>query len=90
MVSVFARDGGRQAEDKTRLGTTSDLLEAVGRQMMAFVDDQMTVVADAVVHDAFADEALDHRDIKAAGRLSPPAANPVDRGARHAEGGRVS
>ena len=64
MMAVLAGDGGRQAEHEARLGPAGDQFEAVGREVMAFVDDQVPVVADPVVDDSLADEALDQGDIE--------------------------
>ena len=45
MVAVLARDGRGQPSDESRFGLARHLLEAVRRQVMALVDDQMAVVA---------------------------------------------
>ena len=64
VVAILAGDGRRQPEHEPRLGLSRDLLEAVGRQVMALVDDQVAVVGDAIVDDALSDEALNHGDIE--------------------------
>ena len=56
-----------------------DLLEAVRRQVMALVDDQVAVVGDAVVDDALPDQALDDRDVdRPVGSVRPPPIRPID------------
>src|SRR5262245_53317174 len=69
LVAVLPRDGRRQAEDESRLGAPGDLLEAMRREVVAFVDDQMTVIADTVVDHAFADQTLNHCDAEPSGGL---------------------
>ena len=79
MMAVLPRDGRRQAEDESRLRAADDLLEAVRRQMVAFVDDHMTVVADAIVDDTFADQALNDGNIEQpVGLCRPPPIRPID------------
>ena len=43
LMTVLARDGRRQSEHESSLRAAGDLFEAVGRQMVALIDDQMTV-----------------------------------------------
>ena len=68
MVAVLARDSRGQPQDESRLGLTRHLLEAVGRQVMAFVDDQMAVLGDAIVNDTLPDETLNDGDVEQPGR----------------------
>ena len=53
VMAVLARDGRGQPEDEPRLRLAGHLLEAVRREVVALVDDQVAVVGDAVVDDAF-------------------------------------
>src|SRR5436309_2771645 len=53
--------------------------------MVAFIDDHLAVLGDAIVHDIFADEALNDRHIEQSGRLVAAAANAADRLGREVE-----
>ena len=46
--------------------------------MVAFIHDHLTLLGDAIVHDAFPDEALNDRHIEQPGRLMAAAANAAD------------
>ena len=52
---------------------------------MAFIDDHLPVLGDAIVHDTFADEALNDRHVQQPGWLFATAANAADRLPRKAE-----
>ena len=65
--------------DESSLRPTDHLFKAVRRQMVAFIDDHLPVLGDAIVHDIFADEALNDRHIEQPGRLVAAAANSADR-----------
>lgn len=56
VVAVLPRDRRRQPDDESGCRTTRHLFKAVGGEMVALVDNQMAVIADAVVDDALADE----------------------------------
>ncbi len=45
---------------------------------MALVDDHMTVVGDAILHDAFAHETLDSCHVEASRQFLSAAANPTN------------
>src|SRR6266545_4811458 len=47
--------------------------------MVAFIDDHLAVLGDAIVHDTFADETLNDRHVEHPGRLFSTAANTADR-----------
>jgi hypothetical protein len=47
--------------------------------MVAFVGDHLPVLGDAIVHDIFADKALNDRHVEHSGRLFATAANAADR-----------
>ena len=79
MVPVLACNGRRQPHDESGLGLARDLLEAVRRQVMALVNDQMAVVGHAVVDHALPDETLNDGDVEQPGRSAPPAADTTDR-----------
>lgn len=53
--------------------------------MVAFIDDYLPVLGDAIVHDIFADEALNDRHVQQPGRLFATTANAADRLRRKAE-----
>ena len=70
MVAILARDRRRQARDELRLSLAGNLLEALGGEMVAFVHNQMSIVAHEIIDDAVSDHALNHRHIQQAGWLS--------------------
>ena len=53
--------------------------------MVAFIDDHLAVLGDAIAHDIFADEALNDRHIEQPGRLVSAAANAAHRIGREVE-----
>ena len=53
--------------------------------MVALIDDDLSVLGDAIVHDTFADEALNDRHIEQPGRLVAAAANAANRLRREVE-----
>ncbi len=78
VVAVLAGDGGGQAGDVSRLGAAGDEFETAGGEVVAFVDDEVAVVGDAVVHGAFANEALDEGDVEGAGEFAASAAQATN------------
>ena len=80
MMAILPRNRRRQAEDKTSLRSADDLFEAARRQVVTFVDDHVPIVTDAIVHDAFADEALNdgHIDAARSACVRPPPIRPID------------
>ena len=85
MVTVLARHRGRETDDESGLRLAGDVLEALRRQVVAFVDDEVPVLGDAIVNDALSDQALDDGDIESPRGAIAPAANPADRLRRDAE-----
>jgi len=53
VMSVFASHRCRKSGDGLRLGLPDDLLEAGGREVVAFIHDQMPITGDHVLHDSF-------------------------------------
>ena len=78
VMTILARQGGRQPRDVSRLGTSGNLLEAGRREMMAFVHDQMPVPANSIVHHAVAHQALHQCHIQCAGGLLLPSPDATD------------
>ena len=78
LMAVLACDGSGQPGDELRPGVPDDLLKTVRRQMVAFVDDDMAVRRDQVIHRAFACQALDDCHVNRAGRLPTATANPAN------------
>ena len=87
MMTVLASDSLRQAHDEASLRLPRYGLETVGRKVMAFVHDDVSVVGDAVIDDTLLDQALDDGDIDDSGRLGAPTADGADRLDRQAEEG---
>ena len=85
MVAVLASDSCRQSQDESRLCLTRHLLKAVGRQVVALVDDQMAVLSHAIVNDALPDQTLNDGDVEPAGRSALPAADSTDGLRRHTQ-----
>ena len=83
MVAVLARDRRGEPQHVSRLRPPRDELEADGREMVALVDDQVTVVADEIAHLAVAHEALDQRDVDPPRRLALAATDGADAGILH-------
>ena len=78
MVAILARDCRRQSRNESRLGPAHHLLEAVCRNVMTFVNDEMTVIRHAIVNDTFLDEALNHGDIEQSRWPGPTSADATD------------
>ena len=69
MMAILAADGRGQACDIPGLRPADDLLEALSGQVVAFVNDDMSIVSDDVIHDVLPYQALDDRHIQQSGRL---------------------
>src|SRR5579863_9379547 len=84
-MTVLARDGRGQAQHESCSCAASDLFEAVRRQMVALIDDQVTVLTHAIIDDALPDQALDDRDIHSTRRLVSATADAPNCGWQHIE-----
>lgn len=62
MVSFFAGYRCRQAGYEFCRRPARDEFEALSGQMMAFINDQVNIITDAVLDDAFTNEALNYGD----------------------------
>lgn len=78
MVAILSRDCRRQAEHVAGFAALCKRLEADSCQMVAFIEDNLPVVRDEVVHLASPYETLDDRDINPAAWVSLPAPDPAD------------
>jgi hypothetical protein len=78
LVTVLACDGCRQANDKSGFGLAYDLLEAVRRQMVTLVDDDVTVLGDAVIDHVLSHETLNDGDVNLSSRSVSAAADSSD------------
>lgn len=85
MVAVLAGNGRRQPNDEPRLDLAGDLLEAVGRHVMALVNDHMAVISHAIINNTLPDQALDEGDVELSGRPVSSAADSADRFRGNAE-----
>jgi hypothetical protein len=65
MVPVLSDRGGRQAENMPALDPFEHLLEGECRNVMAFIDDDMAVFGDEILHRPFAIQALEDRNVDA-------------------------
>ena len=64
MVAVLSCDRGGQPRDKLRLRLTCNQLKALGRYMVAFVYNEVPIVADQIIDYTVSYQALDHRHIQ--------------------------
>src|SRR6185437_10296444 len=78
MMTILARNRCRQASDKLCRGAASDLLEAGGGKVMAFIDNHMAVLLDKIIDDSLAHQALDDGDINDSGRFLLAAADSAN------------
>ena len=78
MVAILAGDGRGQARDEPGLRPADDLLETLSGQVVAFVNDEMSIVSNEVTHDVLSHQALDDRHVQQSGRLLSPAPDPAD------------
>ena len=85
VVAVFAGKSGGQADHESRFGPARDEFKAQSGQMMTFINHQVTVISDPIVHCAFVNQALHKGYIQHAGELFPPASKASDGPGRHAE-----
>src|SRR5882762_1107643 len=88
MMPVLPRHGRRQAEDETSLRASDDLLEAVRRHMVAFIDDHLPVVANAILDHTFTNEALNDGDIEQPSRCVSATADSANRLGRYVQESR--
>ena len=63
MMTVFAGYRRGQTGDKLRLGSSGHEFEAAGRQMVAFINNQVPIAPDSIVHHAFANQTLDQGNV---------------------------
>jgi hypothetical protein len=70
---------GRQSGNEARLDLREDALEQHGRDVVALVDDNVTIPCDQVVDRSLADEALDHGDVQPSRRGTLARADLPDR-----------
>jgi hypothetical protein len=87
VVAILSRDSGGEAKNELRLRTPDNLFEAMRGEMMAFVNDQMSIMRNTIIDDALSHEALDYSDINSSCRLAAPASDPADVTAPHVQEG---
>ena len=78
MMAILPSDRCGQSRDELCFRTPDDLFKAVRRQMVALIDDHMTIVSDAIVNDTLADQTLDDRNIYPARRLAASTTDASD------------
>jgi len=79
MVTVFSRRGRRETNDVLGLHLLHNLLEGKRRDMVALVDNHLTVLGDKILYLVFAVQALNDRNIHVSGPVHLPAADLPDR-----------
>jgi len=78
VVPILSRDCRRQPGNEPRFGTARDLLEALRRQVVALVHDEVSVISNAIIYNSLSDEALDERDVNRPARLAASAADSAN------------
>ena len=79
VVSILASDGRRKAENEAGFTAACHKLEAHGRQMVAFINDEVTIASDKIRHFTLADKALDQCNVYPTGGF-PPASTDYPNG----------
>lgn len=81
VMTILAGDRRRQPTNEPRLGATCDLLNAACGQMVAFVDDEVSILGEGIVDGSFTNQTLNERHMHHAAWLAAPAADaPNSRG----------
>ena len=83
VVPVLARYGRRETEHVLRPRVARHRLEADRREVVAFIDHEMPVIGDEVVHHVLALKALERGDVDDPARLAYAAPDPSDGGRRN-------
>ena len=78
MMAVLACDSCGQSEHVASVAAARDQFKAHGGQVVAFIDDEVAIIADNVIHFTIAHKALNQGDVDAAGRASLTAADRTD------------
>ena len=78
MMAVLASNRRGQTGDEFRFGSPCHQLEAMGGKMVAFIDDQMPITANAIIYHSLANKTLDQCHIQRSSQLFPPAAEAAD------------
>src|SRR5208282_5009789 len=85
VVAILPCDGRGKTRDELCLGLTRHLFKTLGGEMMAFVDNQVPVIAHQIINHAFADQALNYRHIQQAGWLLGATAHPSNGARRYSQ-----
>ena len=88
MMAVLAGHGCGQAYNEPGLGLARHALEALRGDVVTFIDDHVSVLADAVIDDALANKAVNNGDVEGACSTVPATADASDRLRRNAEESR--
>jgi hypothetical protein len=70
LMPVLPSNRGGQPKNEARLGAPGHQLEARGGQVMAFIDDQMSIRPNEIVDFAAPNQALNQRHVDDAGRFA--------------------
>ncbi len=90
MMAVLACNSGREAQYKSCLGPAYNLLEALRRKMVAFVNHDLSVIGYAIADNALAHQALNDGHVQSAGRSPLAGAYPANPFGRQIEKRRQS
>ena len=77
-MSVLAANRRGQAGHKPRFGPAGDQFEAPGGKMVAFIHDQMAVIANPIVNHPFVNEALHERNVQGSSQSFTSASESSD------------
>ena len=78
LLAIAANRRGGQAEHELRLGPFEDGIERRGANMMAFIDDDLSVGLDQCIDLALTGQRLHHGDVDLAGGLGFAATDGAD------------
>ena len=78
MVAVFPGDRSGKSQHILCLAAAGDILKTHGGEVMAFIDDEVSVLGDAVIRAGLLVKTLNQGDIDHAGRISFPVSDPTD------------
>ena len=81
VVAILPCDGRGEPRDELCRGLTRHLFKTLGGEMVAFIDNQVPIIAHQILNHAFSDQALNCRHIQQVCWLLATTAHPSD-GAR--------
>jgi hypothetical protein len=77
-MAVFASHGGREPKEISSFGPPGNEFKALSGQMVALVNNHLTILSDTVVHDALPHQALNHGHIDLSRQLPAATTKPTN------------